>query len=212
LGGDVVPIERKGINTFTAEIYCRLLIASNCEPEINLSERSEITRILYAPMEEPPAHVLKRFCKVDSQGNVLRQRDGTPKYLGGNLDSLLFMELPAFLYTCQADYKELCPNHSDIEVPEEMYDLLLQRCASPEYLRMERFVRDELVFGEKERCEPTDMMDILHAGSKGRGTTFDYQRLRTFLISKKGVKDMQIDGKRMLSGVGFKAVTGGLKL
>jgi hypothetical protein len=202
LGGDIVPIERKNIATFSAPIHAKLLIGANTPPEVDLGARSEVTRILYIPLQEPPESVLKGFCALDEHGNVKRQKEGTPVYVGGNLEDLLFHEIHFFLGTCMGDYKELCPNRMDIAMTEEMWDVLNSRCPSPEHLGIEKFVGSELTFGKGLSTDPSDMMAAYQEFNKlNRSTSFDFSRLKTYLETRHKVTNSFVGGVRKMKGV-----------
>ena len=202
LGGDIVPIERKNVATFSAPVHSKILIGSNTPPEVDLGARSEVTRLLYIPLQEPPERVMARYCKTDEQGHVIRQKDGTPIFLGGNLEDKLFSEIPAFLYQCQQDYKRLCPNRMDIVVSEKMWDVLNSRCPSPEHLGIEKFVMSELSFGPGKTADPSDMMAAFQEFNKmNRATSFDFSRLKTYLETRHKVTNSHVGGVRLMVGV-----------
>ena len=211
LGGDIVSIERKGIDPFSAPIHAKLLVASNVPPEVDLFARSEVTRILYIPLHEPPEESMLAYTK-HRDGKVMRHKDGTPIFVGGNLEEKLFPEIPAFLATCARDYAELCPNHTDIVLSSEMWEALHTRCASPEHLAVERFVKLELEFGKKLTCSQVDVGELFHDFLKGKSTNYDSSRLRTYLETC-GAKLFKSDEGSMYIGVGIKSVTigGGVK-
>jgi len=202
LGGDVVSVERKNVQAFSAQVHAKILIGSNHTPEIDLGARSEITRILYIPLHEPSLKTMKKFCKVDERGKIMRQEDGTPVFIGGHLEDELFAEIGHFLFSCQKDYDELCPNRKDILMPKEMYHDLTTRCASPEHMEIEKFVSTELVFDINATVEPGELMEKYreHQASK-KGSHFDFSRLKTYLETKHQVKFIVRGEKRYLLGV-----------
>lgn len=157
LGHDTVMIERKGIDAFPAIIHARLMVFSNITPDVDLVARNEVSRLCFIPLSEPPEHILSRYCETDLDGRVLRRRDGTPVFIGGNLEDELLSEMGAFLGRCRQDYEELCPHRQDIVVPEPMWELLVRDCASAEHLEAEHFIDGYLEFGEDFECEPVDL-------------------------------------------------------
>lgn len=212
LGGDIVQIERKNVQPFSAEIHAKLWISANCLPEVDLGSRSETTRVIPITLQEPPEEVLAAYCKTDSQGRVVRQKDGSPVYIGGNLEEQLLPEMPAFLYSCNEHYLALCPNRMDIVLSEEMWESMQLHCPSPEHLNLERFLEQELEFGPEFTVRPEELQEVFNSWSKGRANQFDYSRLGTFLRNKRGCEVKRIQGKRMYLGVRIQSVTNTRKL
>ena len=216
LGGDIVTIERKNVAPFTAPIHCKLWINANGTPEVDLGARSEVTRLLYIPLQDPPEETLRQFCMLDASGNIKRQKDGTPVYIGGSLEEKLWPELPHFLHTCQQDYLELCPNRKDIALSEEMWEALQSRCPSPEHIGVERFVGEELEIGEDFSVKPGDLQEVFSQWCKGKSNSFDMSRLRTYLETQHGchMEGRTRDKPRLLVGVRLKPVgtRGGIKV
>lgn len=203
LGGDVVSIERKNVQAFSAAVHAKMLIGANVLPEVDLSAKSEISRVLIACLTQPSDRMMKRYCKIDPiTKEILRQADGTPIFIGGNLEDRLYSQIEAFLLKCLPDYSELCPNRMDIAVPRPMYDAIMTRCPSPEFLSMEKFVFEELSFGADKRCAPHDLAEAYGEYEKThRSSVFDYSRLKNFLTTRYGAEDYIENGKRWIKGV-----------
>ena len=181
LGGDPVQIERKHNDAFTAEIHARLIVASNIPPEVDLSARNEVTRLIFVPLHEPPIDVLKQYCQLDAKGDIVRYDNGDPKFIGGNLDELLFEEMDYFLNTCREDYKELCPHHRDIPLPNSLMETLQTRCPSPEHIKMEAFVNERLEFVVEGRCPPMELEKAFQEFGKSRPSSFEMGKLNSYL-------------------------------
>jgi hypothetical protein len=206
LGGDIVNIEHKGRDAFAAAIHCKVLIASNTPPEIELSARNEITRLLYFKLSDPPVEVMKKYCKLDDNGDIMYYPDGTPHFIGGKLSEELLAELPAFLHTCRKHYERLCPNHMDIPMTKEMYRDLFLRCASPEHTMLEQFMEDKLVIGPEESCKKSELLTCYQKYKKNKANSFDVSRLIGYLESMFDVdQHMDEKGSRFITGCGLSA-------
>jgi hypothetical protein len=206
LGGDPVQVEQKHKAAFTAELNPRLLVASNTPPEVDLSARNEVTRIIFIPLHEPPLEVMKNYCKLDENGDIVRYKDGTPKFIGGNLDQLLFEEMNEFLHTCKKDYEALCPARRDIPLPDALWNILHTRCPSPEHMRMEGFMDERLEMGDDRSCSPMDLEKAFQEYCKGRPTSFEMGKLNAYLETL-GCKKKRKKNKRIWEGVMVKPKT-----
>jgi len=206
LGGDVVQIERKFADAFSGEIYAKVMVASNIPPEVDLAARNEISRIFYVPLNDPPEEVLKTYCQLDGSGNIVRYPDGSPKFVGGKLDELLFGEMDAFLYTCAKDYKELCPQRRDIPLPDRVWEMLQVQCPSPEHLQLEQFLDERLEIADDKECTPAELDKAFQEFKRGRSTSFDQSRLTSYL-EVMGCRRIKLKGKRLWKRVGIKPKT-----
>lgn len=200
LGADKVNIERKGVDAFMDSIYCKMLVSANIPPEVALSERSEVTRMLFFRLIEPPDRILAKYCELDAKGKIMRYGDGTPKYVGGDLDKQLLAELPRFLNTCKEVYERICPKRKDIPLTEGMYKELHLWCASPEHLSMEQFIEEKLVIDKDASCKKSELTDCFTKYKKGKRSSFDLTSLISFLNAVYKV-DQDMDGTtRLLIG------------
>ena len=89
-GDDVIPMEEKGKNAFTAPINCKFIFASNEKPEIT-SQKSDMRRAI--------------FCEIEQIKD-----DVDPNY-----DKKLWIEAPAIIGNCMALYELLCKDHGPIK-------------------------------------------------------------------------------------------------
>lgn len=202
LGGDPVQIEKKYADAFTAEIHAKVMVASNIPPEVDLGARNEITRLIFIPLFDPPLDVMKQYCQLDENGDIVRYPDGTPKYVGGNLADKLFAEMNAFLHTCEKDYWALCPNRRDIPLPDKLYETLNVSCPSPEHVRMEHFIEERLEFSEEAVCHPMDLEKAFKEFNKQRPSPFEMGKLNSYLETL-GCRKMKQSGKRIWKGLGI---------
>lgn len=215
LGGDTVQVERKGKDSFTARVHAKILVASNVLPEVTLSARNEISRIIFVPLSDPPIEVMRAYCQTDAKGNILYYPDGSPKFTGGRLEKHLLYEMPAFLHTCRRDYEKHCPNRRDIPLPDSLFNLLHELCPSPEHLLHERFAEEFLEVGDDLTTTPNELHDAYVRFSKGKSrnpSSFEIAHLKEFLRSTYGIVSRKIKGKRTVCGCKIKENRGGLTL
>jgi hypothetical protein len=93
--GDLVPIERKGVDAFSAELNARLIVASNSAPDLT-SGNADLSRLIY----------LKVAPSLVKDDPTFEQR--------------LIDEYPHFVAHCLADYQELAPKHGLIALPSAL--------------------------------------------------------------------------------------------
>jgi hypothetical protein len=99
-GGDSIRMERKNEAAFTGELICKFVFNSNYPPEIS-SNKADMRRLLSCKFLPLPAG--KRI----------------PEH---QFDAMLWAEGPGIVFKCLQTYRELCPAHEPIPMPEE--DLL----------------------------------------------------------------------------------------
>ena len=121
-GGDYAEIEMKHRNSFHAKLQTKIIASGNTPLDIHPDARHEISRVIivHPQMNDD---ILKEFCKLDKNGNVMRRRDGEPVLLGDStFGDRLKNEFRHFLVQCKEAYEELCPTNSQIVISDEMYD------------------------------------------------------------------------------------------
>lgn len=91
--GDVITIDFKGKNQFSAYVYLKLIIGSNLEPSIS-GQTSDVSRLV-------PIEIKPNTNPIDE-----------------GWESKLTDELPYFLYACRQMYERLCPFNEAIKVNE----------------------------------------------------------------------------------------------
>lgn len=163
VGGDYVPIERKGEQPFTAHVQIKLLIASNLFPEIDFSMPNEASRLLLLKLKQP---------KMD---------DGDPNFKEG-----LVSEKSAFLFKCKQSYDKLCPNHAKIHVPEELDTEMLEDASSKEYNFVTAYVEDHLDFTDKDaKIKSVDLLEDFERVARARYVdNSKFNRIRRDLLAR----------------------------
>jgi Family of unknown function (DUF5906) len=134
LGRDTVNINQKHEREFSAQVYSKLIVASNFHPRINYNDNSERTRLL--------------LCEVAT----FKDEFGDPDF-EYNLES----ELPAFLLQCKDAYAAQCPNNVNLKLPKSMIHKIKAACSSKESEIMEQFIEERLEFGEGFKVRKLDL-------------------------------------------------------
>ena len=185
ISGEVLSVEHKYQNKYTKHIYAKLLIMSNYSPQINMEDRSEISRLLYLHLS-------------------------APKQVGGDntFEDRLVEEMPNFLYKCREAYRQECENGNDINVPEGMAENIQIFCTSNDSDLFANFANDCLDFGPEYETKLQDMRNALAAymskNWSGNKVDFAMDRLEKFL--KKS--DVEIKHKRPKSGRRYRSFLG----
>lgn len=122
LGSGVADVEYKGKTAFAAKLQSKVIANGNTQLSIDPDAAHEWTRVIVI---EPNMtdDILKEFCEVDEDGNLIRNKHGKPKYRGDSqFGKNLIKEFRAFLVKCKAAYDKLCPTRADIILPDEITD------------------------------------------------------------------------------------------
>jgi hypothetical protein len=168
-GGDPILVEFKGQTPFKYQAAFTLLVTTNTYPAIDTSSRAEASRTLIVPLmapamdstEEKDVTLLKTYCKLDENGDLVRDRDGKAISMGtGEFGDDLKSQVYDYLYLCGASYRELCPKHGEIPMPPEMFDYLKGACSTPDVRNVDG-IMDKLEFGEGYRVSPIVMNELM---------------------------------------------------
>jgi len=191
LGNDIVIIDQKNMKPFPARMHCRLLVASNIAPYININAHNERTRVLYIPLLEPTEDQLTKYCKLDKRGRVMRYENGAPMVIGGNLQHELYMEMEAFLHSCRPDYEKMCSTGQDVLVTQKHLDIMEHHCISEEELTFRNICNQLFLFGENYRL-PLRMVqqcfNVATSGTPYRSSgTSDFSRFKKYIMDRKTV-------------------------
>jgi len=131
-GMDVVNIERKGKDGFSAEIYAKVLIGSNLPPEIDPSQTHERSRLIFMPLGDYTKEELKKICLLDEKGEP-KVYDGLPAFKLSKLEAIrrFTEELPYYIKKCEKDYKLRCETNQDFIISERMIEERNKICSDP---------------------------------------------------------------------------------
>lgn len=122
LGEDPMQIEYKGCTPFTATAMAKILVASNIMPQVDMNLRHESSRIIVLPVEVPK-ETLKKFCKVDSKGELVKDAVGKYIFMGSTtFEEELKDTIDSFLENCYSAYLQHCPSGADIVLPNSIVE------------------------------------------------------------------------------------------
>jgi len=209
LGGDNVPIERKGEQTFMGWIHAKMIVNSNIKPIISSTSYNEVSRIIYIPLHEPPENVMKNYCMVDGSGRIERYETGVPKFISNNsfVDDLL-SELPAFLHKCKRDYDILSPNRGDIILPSEMVTNISDECESEDEIEFNSLIEQYIYIDKNRFVQKSELLSFFRNNFKGSSIGYQtFSKFVKYLLKKTNSKNVRksidkIDTKGY-SGFGF---------
>lgn len=174
--GDVVPIEFKGEGTINCVLYVKLIVASNMEPSLTLSN-ADRSRLIQINVEES-------------------ENKDDPTW-----EEKLMDELPAFLYSARSEYGRLCPHHGQIELSELSKQLLIGSAEelTENYQRIFEHVFEK---DEEGTVNAGEFYDIMLSRL---GTSVNVSRFKQYLFEALGVRRSQsASGKRIYKGIKLK--------
>jgi putative DNA primase/helicase len=174
--GDPVQIESKGEKPFTAEMRCRLIVASNCVPEFT-GQDADVSRVLY--VEVSKSHT------TDDGGWCAR----------------LESELPAFLDDCRSTYSRLCPTHGNIPLNDK--GELLRETAKEEFEEPIRTAFERAFYLEpSSSITGGEFRDALR--SVGVCDDHEVRDLKRWLEREHGIVQERTLAGRFYNGIGVK--------
>lgn len=130
-GGDPIDIERKGKDSFSWVPNCRVIVTTNKTPELDIFQRHQTSRMVLIPLEQTTdPEVLKTFCMLDENGEVVYGENGEPLVIGSDYDKRMTEEFWDYLDLCRESYAELCPNRMETVIPSSATEDMLRNAAS----------------------------------------------------------------------------------
>lgn len=120
-GGDVVDIERKQKDSYSAKMFGKILVCENIAPSINIDEVNQVTRLIYIKCR-------KRTEEENvALGIAMYDKNGEYVFVGSKEFPLkLIAETEAFIAECLEVYKEYCPTDSAIIVPKSYIEEVIK--------------------------------------------------------------------------------------
>lgn len=174
-GDDVVRMERKHADPFSAKLTCKLLFLSNQRPNIT-SEFSDVRRAIYCEMQPIKGPVIP-----------------THEY-----DEMLWKEAPSFLASCIDIYNSMCPSHGPIPVKGEIVDELTADNEEEWIAKARKMFAFESTdaknsaktVADRAYISPESLQEILsnHGFSRAEKRSFIAFLARRFGVKKTGVK------------------------
>lgn len=131
LAHDVMPVEHKGLDPFSARIDTSVIAAGNTMLRIDTGAVHEKSRviILTPTLDVYSVEELSKFYEAttNSAGEKVLRRDKKGDLIlkgDGHFEQDLKSEFKQFLRCCRESYKELCTTDAEISLPDDVLDLL----------------------------------------------------------------------------------------
>lgn len=156
---DLCPIERKGQDAFMANLFSRVLVASNYLPKID-STGADLSRLLVVNIEESK-----------HKGDI-------------TWEARLKAELPAFLYACREIYEEMCANHSTIH-KDAATERLVNNCHKLFEIKLAILAAELFDFGVDYKCSA---IEFTKAAERLSVDSYKEEDLKRYLETNKKVK------------------------
>ena len=174
--GDLVSVEGKGTNGFTAVTWTKLAVCSNDRPDIS-SGRADTSRAVVL-------RVAESVSKSDAQWEDRLRR-----------------EVPAFLSSCLQRYREVCPGRAEIPCAQETQQAT--KDAASESEAETEVIADDLVLVGRGRSCSLGALRIL-ARQNHRLSRFECDDLVRWLKVNRGVvqKGTELVGCSLKGGQG----------
>ena len=201
LGGDMMEVEHKGRDSFSATLKCKVLAAGNTPPSVDLSADNETSRIIILkPCLTEEQMEAEGILKRDENGEVVRLPSGRPQNIGDpNFCTNLCNEFKAFLASCEDTYKELCPSGENISLPKSVWDNLIEAQADTESM-YEEVIESKLEYtGDKDDFISLSDMQTLFIEATSREERFsglNYKDFKAHLQRKFGHVLGKVHGNR----------------
>lgn len=202
-GQDPYVSNEKNEKPITMIPITHMFFAENIDPIVNVHEDNQMSRI-----------ILYRFKKKTDQekidaGIAVRDSEGTLQKIGNTeWPKLLEAQCEAFLAACLEMYfgpNTLCPNRSQIMVPQAMQDHIINGCSDESDDSVEYAIYSEYVEGtEADFVSRSDIHDNLKQKlDKKWDATRSPQLIRLLIEKEFGGKLTQ----RRINGVGMRGYT-----
>lgn len=187
-GGDSASIEQKYESAVSGTLRAKIFVHSNKNPRINPESRAQVTRLL--KLELKPTKV----------------RDAL-------FEERLSKEIWNFLDQCKGCYdKYISVGGDNIEIPEQIYNRMIEDCSSDMYMYAKDFERKYMEYGPEHSCYTLDFNRKLGDYAEDQHMTADHKKflmseLKDILAEKslESPKYVQLEnGEKELRFVGFK--------
>lgn len=191
LGESSTSVEEKFQRRFAVKMFAKVLVASNVVPSVDIGAKNETSRLLYVPQILPSEEVLKRYNKVDENGNLLENDDGDYIPTGDlSLYGNLLKEMPAFLARCRIAYgdKDVVPNDCMFVPPPSAMERMRGICQDPEVESWMDWLYDnyEITGDDDHYVSTTDLMDSFNDKFRSRTPAFAFSNLKSSMSMRFG--------------------------
>jgi hypothetical protein len=205
LGRDLVQIERKFENAFVGRIYAKLLISGNIQPDIDIDQRHERTRLIFIPLQELPKHVLEKFTLQNGEGEQVMGDETFSKRLAN--------EFWHYMYLCAMSYKKLCPHRSDIMIPSDLQQKMFAQVASESFIELDHFIKEYFEIGSEFSINQRAFNELARQKLTTMGEKFTVSKALGYLNATYGIEPRQTRPKegpreRVLKGIRQKKAIG----
>lgn len=138
-GGDPVSVNRKNKPVITTVLDPILWITANNAPDVDFTMANEARRLVYIKFQQPPMEVLKKICKLDKDGNPVKDEDG--HYIKSfDMSSGLKKEWKHVLWKCKQAYDCLNFNNTELSISEEEQGLRKANCVDDQANLWDRLI------------------------------------------------------------------------
>lgn len=146
-GGDPISVNRKNKPVITTVLDPILWITANNAPDVDFTMTNEARRLVYIKFQQPPMEVLRKICKLDEDGNPVKDSHG--HYIKSfDMSSGLKKEWKHVLWKCKQAYDKLNFNDTELTVSDAEQAIREANCIDDQANLWDRII-DKV-------CEKTD--------------------------------------------------------
>lgn len=187
LGGDLADIELKGQNSFTAKLNSKVIASGNIPLDIDPHARHERTRIIVVKPHVPEA-LLREFVLLDENGNIKRDKEGEPQFIGDNtFEPKLLAEFKCMMWDAREDYKALCPTGSSIILPDFMIEDLYNMSSSA-VDAVDEIIERYFEIGDDKYAIPGDLRRTFNRASDALDANVKFDEFLVHISKKYNVE------------------------
>jgi hypothetical protein len=167
-GGDSVDVERKQKQSYSDQLFGKLMIMSNIPPEIKIDERNQVSRLIYLRLISRSNEYLAEqgLGSFDGEGNFCFYGDSSFK-------DNLYAELEYFFHDCLRVYKHICPTDSELPIPSGMMQELENTCADPTSAGLMDFLADHFVMVPDGFVSSKDLVETCKLELEDYGVSYN---------------------------------------
>lgn len=138
-GGDPISVNRKNKPVITTVLDPILWITANNAPDVDFTMANESRRLVYIKFQTPPMETLKKICKLDEDGNPVKDEYG--HYIKSfDMVSGLKNEWKHVLWRCKQAYEKISFNDTELTVSKEETLLRGANCVDDQAILWERII------------------------------------------------------------------------
>ena len=189
-GGDPISVNRKNKPVITTVLDPILWITANNAPDVDFTMANEARRLVYVKFQQPPMEVLKKICKLDKNGNPVKDEDG--HYVKSyDMASGLKTEWKHVLWRCKQAYDKLSFNDNELTISKAEQELRKANCVDDQAKLWDKII-DKICEKTENSEDVVDRADFfkkykfqLQVEDKGKQlTNFDKNDISRHLASR----------------------------